>query len=60
MPDPSELTAAAVTAWAATWALTAIGLPAIPAIALGGIIWAGVIGTYRRRWNIPTPPAAPS
>lgn len=58
--EPAEVTAAVVSGWAATWAMTTLGINPVPSVIVGLLIWATVTGRYRRRWTVPTPPAEPT
>lgn len=54
--EPTEVTAAVISGFAVAWAMTTLGIPSIPSIMVGLIIWASLTGKYRRRWAMPTPP----
>jgi hypothetical protein len=49
MPPPPELIAAVASGWSTSWAATALGVPGIPAVLAGLLVWAAVHGNYRRR-----------
>lgn len=50
---PDELTAAVLTGFVVAWAMTTLGIPAVPSVIVGLIVWAAVSGKYRRRWAVP-------
>lgn len=51
--EPTELTAAVVTAWALAWAMTTLGIDPVPTIVVGLVTAAWIIGKYRHRWATP-------
>lgn len=55
MPDPTELIAAVLTAWAVAWLLSNLGMPGVPTALLALLVFAIISGQYRRRY---LPPAA--
>ena len=57
--EPTELTAAVVTAWATVWVLNALPVPTIMAVLVGVIVLATVVRTYRARWRVAGEPEAP-
>lgn len=59
MLEPTELVAAVVSGWATAWAMTTLGVPAVPSLFVGLLIWATVTGRYRSRWAPPAPPPTP-
>lgn len=55
VPKPPELIAAVLSGWATSWAATQLGVPGIPTVLLGLLVWATVTGRYRRRNPPPIP-----
>lgn len=53
VPDPSELIAAVLTAWAIAWLMQTLTIPAVPTALVALLVFAMVSGTYRRRWALP-------
>jgi hypothetical protein len=38
-----------MSGWATSWSATTLGVPGLPALLAGLLVWATVTGNYRRR-----------